>query len=100
MIIVYSATNVLIPSKTFQLLRSLLTENFSESENQFKLKITVNGYNYSDCKKFYRRFGINLTENGQLCAYGEVGVGTCTGDGGDCIFNFEFGFMEILVHFS
>lgn len=70
----------------------------SESENEFKLKVSLNGFNFSKCWNVYQRSSIYLKESGQFCAGGEDGVGACSDDGGNCIFYFEPKFMGIMVY--
>lgn len=58
---------------------------FSASRSAVKLKLELNGFNFNQCAGIYRPFGINLTNGTQLCAGGEEGKDSCSGDSGDLI---------------
>lgn len=58
---------------------------FTASRSEYKAKLQVYGFNLNECKNIYRRNGVNLTSGKQLCAGGEEGKSTCTGDTGDSI---------------
>lgn len=66
--------------------------------SKFKLKVSLDGFNFRDCTNIYGRRGYHLIANGQLCAGGEAGVGACAGDAGNCVFYFVFGFVGITVY--
>lgn len=62
---------------------------FSGTLSKVKLKLEQRGFNFNKCANIYREHGVNLTD-GQLCAGGVEGQGTCDGDLGALItFCFE-----------
>lgn len=67
---------------------------FSASRSDVKLKLEVNGFNLGQCTNVYRRASISLGQN-VLCAGGEEGKDSCSGDSGDLIdFQFDYGYSN------
>lgn len=55
---------------------------FAASRSDVKLKLEVNGINLDRCDDIYQRYlGVKLTSK-QLCAGGEEGRDSCSGDSG------------------
>lgn len=54
---------------------------FSASRSDIKLKLEVNGYNLDECSEVYRNHKIRLNSK-HLCAGGEEGRDSCSGDSG------------------
>lgn len=54
---------------------------FTASRSEVKLKLEVNGFNLNQCSNVYRRASITLGTN-VLCAGGEEGKDSCSGDSG------------------
>lgn len=54
---------------------------FVASHSDVKLKLEVNGVNLNRCNNIYRLAGITLN-SGQICAGGEEGKDSCSGDSG------------------
>lgn len=74
---------------------------FSASRSEVKLKLEVNGFNLEQCAGVYRRASISLGTN-ILCAGGEEGKDSCSGDSGDLIdsvlFSHQFSNSEIKIY--
>lgn len=59
---------------------------FSGRASKVKLKLGVRGFNFTQCAHNYQIVGFSgLTNEKQLCASGEGGDGTCSGDGGELV---------------
>lgn len=69
----------------------LIVFSFAASRSEVKLKLEVNGFNLNRCNNAYRVASITLNSK-QMCAGGEEGKDSCSGDSG----NF-YGFKHILA---
>lgn len=64
---------------------------FAASRSEVKLKLEMDGFNLNRCSSVYNLAGVSLNQK-QLCAGGEQGKDSCSGDSGKND-SFQYGTM-------